>query len=148
MPFDNTTYKPLDRTRLAELSYALRNPLPEGFTWDMGYVYEDAQAYRIEARRDPEGHRCLPEGWCGSVGCAIGLAMVMYPDFMAIAGGHIYNYGRLKTFIDMPEEVAQDVFFDSGRYGGDFDAIRPKQVADAIDEYLSGTKPMEADSRR
>lgn len=148
MPFDNATYKPLDRTRLAELAQALRHPLPEGFAWDMGYVYESAKSYRMQARIDPEGHRPLSEGWCGSVGCAIGLAMILWPDFLPLAKDEIYNYPKLSTFIDMPPDVAHSIFFSVNRYGDDFNAVRPEHVADAIDEYLSGTKPMEEDSGR
>lgn len=146
MPFDNATYKPLDRTRLAELAQALRHPLPEDFAWDMGYVYEDASSYRMQARMDPQGHRRLSEGWCGSVGCAIGLAMTLWPDFLPLAKDEIYNYPKLATFIDMPPDVAHDTFFSDAQYGGDFNKVRPEQVADAIDEYLNGSERLVPDS--
>lgn len=142
MPFDNATYKPLDRTRLAMLSLALRAPMPKAFTWDFGYVLESAQEYRDDGNR-------LPDGWCGSVGCAIGLAIVLWPDFKAAAWGpDVRCQEDIYKAIEMPEEKVVEIFFCDWAYDTGYAGVRPSDVADKIDEYLSGTKPMEEDSGR
>lgn len=114
---DKAPSKLLSRARLAELAQALRRPMPVYFRWDYGEVLIDV--------RDLGGNKC------GSQGCAIGLACVLWPDF-----AKVYAKGDSDEEIEMPEEDINEIFY-GGYYAVAKDGeVKPKHVADAIDRYL------------
>ena len=85
MPFDGQDFKlkvrPLQTglAGLAQLSDALRWSMPHNFRWDFGHLLEK------EA------------GHCGSYGCAIGLAHVLWPKEVPSS-----TYVHLAAFLGLP----------------------------------------------
>ena len=116
MPFDPIGFKEIfqfisGREGLRVLARALRAPMPEGFEWDFGTVFNH----------------------CGTVGCAMGLAMKMW----GLARGNDFfgpEFVMAKAF-DIPVQHANELFFAVGVSGPDSE-IEPAMVADAIDCYL------------
>ena len=132
MPLDNTIYRvtpSVMETGLAgvrQLSTELKSQLPWNFTWYFGTSYES-------------------EGECGSRGCAIGLAHVLWPEQVAsaIGPGSIYDHLDLKS----PEQRCEllEIFGHkpSNRYpkrsdGGVYwNQVTPQMVAKELDEFCN-----------
>lgn len=107
-PFDYRVLTP-GHDGLRKLAWVLRHPevWPQDHTWDFGTIL----------RREP----------CGTVGCAMGVAQLMW-------GKQIWLY-REAPF-DM-KRVDYDNIFTEGLIYGKGCAVTPLDVADAIDRYLA-----------
>ena len=139
MPFDGTiTQEPIDlnvfkggREGLKQLSQALRQDMPEGFTWDYATVWE--QRFDVE---------------CGTVGCALGLASTLWPvecgklRHLAYCGGprvEQLREERAASMFGMHVIAFRALFLghSANRNGYEFLSKVPvTAVADAIDRYL------------
>lgn len=117
MPFDGTKEKPLSRARLYELLDVLRQPMPKDFAWDFSQV----KVYR----------------GCGTAGCALGLAMVMFPEFERRFGEPLIN------IIEMPAENIHHIFMGSYWHRAFLPtaAVTPRDVARRLEHYLKRTEP-------
>ena len=113
MPFDGTHETPtLRRARLIE---ALRAPMPDNFTWDFSDI-----RYHTD---------------CGTAGCAIGLAMEIWPNDRRI----IHDYPE--KFFGITENEANRIFFSCGNYKFAMndvrpEDVRPEMVADALEALV------------
>lgn len=113
MPFDASpiTFEQADgRTRLRMLADALRGKMPEGFRWDFERTFETED--------------------CGSTGCAMGLAHIIWPAHMASATSYV-----MAEVFGLSLKAATSLFIPNisdAAYG----AMTPRMVADAIDRYL------------
>lgn len=119
MPFDSTNFN-IGHERLRQLSAALRQEqLP--LLWDFGIDYRDTGAAGVFARMKTLGR-------CNSMGCALGLSKLMFPELK----------GKRPTeeFFDMPPHVFSDIFYIYG-YTVPVQCVTPQMVADAIDKYLA-----------
>lgn len=109
MPFDGVQ---LGHARLTKLSRLLRTgEFPASFTWDFEKYKEKTD--------------------CGTVGCALGLAHMIWPnDFRSLT--------RVE-FFGTTYETDTKLFFNTNNFYGKLDAaVTPVDVADAIDRYLAG----------
>jgi hypothetical protein len=71
---------------------------------------------------------------CGTVGCALGIARVMWPEKI-IANGRICE--QLAAQFDMSPSAASDIFHGGAFTHMEIHHITPVVVADAIDRYLA-----------
>lgn len=129
MPFDGNGR--LDRARLAALAKALRQPMPPNFYWafDMDLV-TIKDFVEIRGRN---GEACnLPEGACGSAGCALGLACVLWPDFHS-AWKDTFRTDEA-AMVDMPDKDFWKIFYRP--YPGCDWKVPPEVVADRIEHFL------------
>jgi hypothetical protein len=113
MPFDMTPIDtPLARRR--QLIDALRNEMTPGFSWNFGIITDNFE--------HPE---------CATAGCAMGLAMKMWPDYI------IQNdpISLLAEFIGITPEQATSCF-DGWSYGQPFHLITPQMVADKLENLI------------
>lgn len=120
MPFDSM---PLDkekqkaRDRGFQLAHALRN-LPETHEWDFSFSGGKTK--------------------CGSIGCAIGLAYVIWPEFRETRG----NSELEAKFFGLEERPYIDVVFGYGDWFQKNDSIldmsdvTPEMVADELERVL------------
>lgn len=118
MPFDGSKDKPLNRARLYELVDALREPMPKDFSWDFSHV----KVYR---------------GECGYAGCALGLAMLMFPEF-----GRRFSE-PLANIIEMPDQEINSIFVGPywHRFYNPRASVTPRDVARRLGRYLRRTEP-------
>jgi len=94
--------------------------------WDFDTVLSREQSYAKEALR-----RLPREKWCGSAGCAIGLARSIWPkEFDSRTTAEIFN-------IDFA--TCKKIFFSAMTYNpyDNFDKVSPGDVARAIRDYLA-----------
>lgn len=123
MPFDVTTETPA--IRRARLGDALRSKLPEHFVWDFSTV------------REPRG--------CGSVGCAIGLATMIWPELRPQYEDNIgpddpqwdwcdISDNKISDFFGMTLDQVTRTFFSPFDYGWRWEDVTPEMVANAIDQ--------------
>ncbi len=128
MPFDPISFKEKfpfipSKEGLRVLARALRAPLPLGFTWDFGETF-----YWTE---------------CGSAGCAMGLAKILWPE------QRLRAYSReLSEKFQIPEDDATKLFVPL--MGSDklrMNEVTPTVIADVIDRYLDTGEIWPADLR-
>jgi len=107
--------------RLRVLEAALREPLPEGFEFNMGVYYV--------------------ENACGTVCCALGLATTV-PELatqgLVATNMYVMFDGELgldaaSEFFDLEDEVAAFLFHPT-RYGNEY--VPPVEVADRISDLV------------
>ena len=121
MPFDSTPiFDPLTfslgREGLRKLSYLLRHPeMWSRFEWNFEYV--DGPVTKHD---------------CGTAGCALGLAGLMWP-------GH----DRIFDFAESEKDQAAlfPVFYQNYIYDKPWENVMAVDVADAIDRYLATGNP-------
>lgn len=116
---------PDERRRV--LVAALRRPMPEGFGWNFDTLF---RSYGNDGNDLPEG--------CGSVGCALGLASLLWPE-----EAETLPYGGDSDVADFFGITSQDV--DQVFYNGPIASgvrpytsdnghdITPQMVADALE---------------
>lgn len=110
--------------RLRRLSAALRGAMPKGFRWNFMVIIVDD-----DGDGDDDG-----VGECGSSGCALGLASMVLPERQ---DRPIMTIAEAAAFFDMPEEVADSIFFCADLfYGVTLSEVTPAQVAALIDQWL------------
>jgi hypothetical protein len=98
--------------RRARLVAALRAPLPARFEWDFGTVYE--------------------KRGCGTVGCALGLAQILWPRSI---DADVTPEERVARFFGITEEDADRVFYAVGNpYGRYISNVTPAMVADELEK--------------
>ena len=121
MPFDDPNAVPVvpefktGKEGLKNLAYVLRHPeLWPHHKWDYGTEFEPL--YKS----------------CKTVGCAIGVATVVWP-------GHEIR-DELMMGGRIPVGVIEDIFYCSGTYQKNWVDITPLDVANAIDRYLNGER--------
>jgi hypothetical protein len=115
MPFDGTEATPALRRRI--LADALRAQMPKGHEWEFG-------AY-LEVRE------------CGTAGCAIGLAHLLWPEAELVepdAFDGDVDDDQVAKFFGLTLEQEQLIFYSDG-YEARWNAT-PEMVADALDECL------------
>ena len=95
--------------RRKALAAALHQPMPKGFEWDFS---------TIESKLDTG---------CGTVGCALGLAMHIWPE----SRDEIYNEGE--EFFGMSAEDFDDIFYNALTYGKHFINVTPDMVAEKLE---------------
>ncbi len=132
MPFDSApeqaddllTFSP-GREGLRKLATLLRMQMPPRFRWNFMKV-------RVQDNK------------CGTVGCAIGLAMTTWPEVASAipisgSGEKFTDEGSaVARLFNMPVIEAFRIFY-SGRLYECFGNATPTDVADAIDAYLART---------
>jgi hypothetical protein len=119
MPFDGRDIKE-PALRRAVLCDALRGKMPNGFWWDFGGIF-----YTRYNSQNKE---------CGSAGCALGLASIMWPE-----QGNILRRGRYEDvaeFFGMTEQQVEEIFYNREPRGEIFYRSgnpKPATVAKAIE---------------
>jgi hypothetical protein len=120
MPFDDNTilsYReetPLDRRR--QLIAALRAPMPEKFEWDFSASFRTAE--------------------CGSAGCALGLAHILWPDKISALPGYSDVGGQIGLSAGATREI-MGAIPHLCRFGYlSMSSVTPAMVADALEETL------------
>lgn len=129
MPFDSTEFA----TRYAEteafvpgpegarrLARALRRQMPEGFSWDFATSW----------------HNDNSTTECGTIGCALGLAHIKWPDEFGCPIGLDSAISEIAHKIHMPKDITWNIFGMASTYGCKFIEVTPTMVADAIDAWL------------
>lgn len=107
----------MSKDRLRDLAKVLRQSLP--IKWNFEYI-EDS---------DPE---------CGTSGCALGVAAVMWPEFKID-----YDSETFAKLFDMGESDFKEIFVFNDLYGKEYEDVTPTDVANAIDYYLEhGDTPL------
>lgn len=110
--------------RLEALRDALRGALPAGFAWDYSRV------------REPKD--------CGTCGCAIGLASLLFGvDDGLCDGGRFFDSATWAAFFGLTLQRCHQIFADADLY---VDVPRmvdvtPEHVAVLIDRHLCGDLP-------
>lgn len=127
MPFDGAEEKVAARTRGYQLVEALKN-LPENFTWDYGEIYN-------------ENHPT-----CGTLGCALGLAHVMWPRKINLPltdqgryTGEPPNWKHYGDVLGISAGKAMGIFGSADYYGHflyDWSKITAPMVSDALKAEL------------
>lgn len=119
--------------RLRRLSAALRGEMPKGFRWYFPTVIAD----------DDDNDNLET---CGSCGCALGLASFVLPERKDTP---IMTAAEAAWFFDMPDYIADDIFFNADLFFGVMmHDVRPQQVASLIDQWLAtGTLPVKVKTR-
>ena len=127
MPFDDKTFVPdlktfvPGREGLRQLSYLLRHPelWPVNHSWDFDMT--------------------LVKHDCGTTGCAMGIAGMVWPDLFVGADGFFLSdwVDRVVRLFHVTHDEAHAIFTDDGIYGKPMEDVTPTDVADAIDEYLA-----------
>lgn len=115
MPFDGTQIV-TPELRRAILANALRGPMPDGFVWS--YASWFAKVH------------------CGTAGCAIGLAHLIWPDAELIDHGSP-SYDRLCSFFGMTEDEAAGCFWTGHPETGLVSDVTPGMVADRLDAFVA-----------
>lgn len=120
------TLTPAQLEHLTKLIEALRKPMPQGFRFAMETVLDRDEAH--------------PE--CGTAGCALGLASVLWPEFDP------FNINDRCEFFGLTRDAVWAIFFGTTTlwdlYGQRatakdiFGDITPGQVADQLEAYLEG----------
>jgi hypothetical protein len=114
MPFDVATEIETPAQRRARLIAALRAPLPVGFKWDFTDI-----SYETE---------------CGTAGCALGLAALMWPDRAEmLLDGTLINDGQIAEFLDIPTKDVERIFYLFYLYDCDNSDVTPAMVVDALE---------------
>ena len=133
----------LGREGARQLATALRDLLPMtlGFRWDFGQIFDNDYGVENDEARDAlEAKGVEP---CGTVGCAMGYAALIWPEEFPIRD----NWDSPSQFnammmanLGMPEDVADAIFWGAGklyealqRKGED---ITPAMVAEQIEAWL------------
>lgn len=98
------------KERRQALAVALRASLPKGFRWDYSTWWNE--------RRD-----------CGTAGCAIGLAHLMWPHAGLLDEDHAPNDSIIFDFFGMTEEQAAHCFWGPHPKTGMLRDITKKMVA-------------------
>lgn len=97
------------------------------FVWSFSYWLEPAEELLESEHYDGPP---LPDGYCGSVGCAAGLAQLM-----GIAHGH--EVGDMADALGIDWSEAEAIFRQPrATYGVDWDDVTPEMVADKLEEML------------
>ncbi len=97
---------------LGRLIDALRSPMPSNFTWDFSWTF---------------GHR---EEVCGSVGCAVGLAEILFQ----VDDLSDWKSDELAEFFGISEQQAYDIFFCYETYDvKSCDDVTATMVADKLE---------------
>jgi hypothetical protein len=113
MPFDGTEVTPALRRRV--LADALRAQMPQGHEWEFG-TYLDVHE-------------------CGTAGCAIGLAHLLWPEAGLVEpddwGGDTDD-NQVAEFFGLTLEQEQTIFYSTG-YEAGWNAT-PEMVADALEK--------------
>lgn len=115
MPLDSTNWK-----QETETKPDLSKPSLEGLSWLLRHLPADHQwDFQIVGGKTE----------CGSAGCALGLANVVWPEYA----------GAKTMFPDVPE-VVRHTFFHPHQYLLADRFVTPTMVADRIDAYLDETR--------
>ena len=128
MPFDSrtadevVTLPPFARGRqgLRNLAYVLRNPVlwPQGHEWDYSTVLSNAP--------------------CGTAGCAIGIARMVWPGFPLPLEHQADWCPQAASFFGMKQRTFEEIFISARKHDcDDWEEVTPVMVADAIDSYLA-----------
>jgi hypothetical protein len=96
MPFDGTQIE-TPALRRAILVDALRHEMPTGFAWDFRKLYSDTG--------------------CGSEGCALGLASLIWPDHANMLLSY-QRTGEIAEFFGISARDAYRIFWDEGTRAG------------------------------
>ena len=115
MPFDGTQIE-TPALRRAILVDALRHEMPNGFAWNFRRVYRTTD--------------------CGSSGCALGLASLIWPNHAAVLLGGGDNVEAQAKFFGLSIADADRIFWDVGPKEGVFYRSvdpRPTTVARALE---------------
>ncbi len=114
MPFDvGIETAEMRRTRLVD---ALRNGLPKNFKWDFRTLYEEKP--------------------CGTIGCALGVASILWPDHKKDIRRD-NNDQFIAEFFGITKVDANRIFWDQGpRYGAfyRYDTPRATTIANALEK--------------
>lgn len=109
MPFDSLSTPAL---RLAFLAEVLRQPLLEDHIWDFGTVYEKNE--------------------CGTVGCAIGIAHIIWPAAGLVNNGWAIE-AKINEYFDLTENQIYACFFELGEEK----LVTPIMVAERIERLIT-----------
>jgi hypothetical protein len=144
MPFDGTLNQrlPPDLTEpsLEGLAYLLRHKKlwPTYFKWDFLEILTTRRLSHTRASTLVAFIASAEVHDCGSRGCAIGLACLMWPR--QFAGAWVSNSTMSKSvsrILGMPVSSVDAIFCDPSHYEIEPSAdVKPKMVANAIDKYL------------
>lgn len=120
-----------------QLARALRaKTFPKDFYWFFGTTSLAIDDEKDRAEFEEEENVALPEGWCGTAGCAIGLAHVLWPRQVR----YETDWDDLRELLRMSRDEFRDIFIK----GADTPlVVTPETVADRLDAYLTarGEKP-------
>ncbi len=111
---------------LPEDNSPTRLPGNGDFAWD----------FNIELGGPSNSHHPLPEGWCGTVGCAVGLGiclgLVVDPD-------DCYSLSERAEALEkqLGVEGAMSIFYHARTYGVDWSEVTPAMVADELEKALA-----------
>ena len=128
-PFDYRTFSP-GREGLRKLAWVLRHPevWPKSHRWDFSQVLE--------------------KGSCGTAGCAIGVAAMVWPASLPFA-----CLSPLCGDDQSLRSEVEHIFLPTGQgchhlYGKSIMEVTPLDVADAIDSYLAKSRAPETGGGR
>lgn len=142
MPFDGTRWAPDTRTApdltepsLAGLAWLLRHPP----LWDDKLTFNYGFGLVLAADRFAGDN--IPQ--CGTVGCAIGVAKMVWPSLPMHHSAFDNNwcggpdFDAIYAILGIPNYVGTDIFYNAGTYGCPWEDVTPVMVADAIDRVLA-----------
>lgn len=124
------------RERLAALRDALRREMPETFLWEFFNILTTPSEVDLEMH---------PK--CSSVGCALGLAHVLWPELKLADRDHgctsFCDNNAMRAFAIEPAVLGKIFFATDGCYdiAHHRDGVTPELVAQAIDNYLRTGDP-------
>jgi hypothetical protein len=98
--------------RRQRLIQALRQEMPEGYRWKFGHYYR--------------------ETYCGTSGCAIGLAHLLFPECNLIIENKGVVLQNVAEGLGMTFDDVMRIFHSNG-YRGQGQRITPAMVADALE---------------
>ena len=102
---------------LAQLRDELRKPMPVGREWAFEHIDRASS--------------------CGASGCAIGLAMVLWPkETEAWAHGEFMHYEVMAERLGISVDDVTALFLENDGYRCHYDEVTPTMVADEIDKLF------------
>ncbi len=105
---------------------AMLNNIPDNingtdFRWDFGTTLEDDREYE--------------DGWCGSVGCAVGVMYLLQPLQKRVDWDWSDSEREMAELLGLTIAQASSVFFGIGRYGGGYEKVTPQMVAAELSKF-------------
>lgn len=123
--FDQASY----RERLAMLALALRQPLPRDFAFNFCIVHAPAALARLLGHHHP----------CGTVGCAIGLAIELWPAHMQAADGRTVSFASVleigRQAFGLTAAINEKLFLEGSSRREN--PVTAAEVAKRIDAFLA-----------